>query len=643
MVGNTAGLGVQLLAVTLGLGAIVQQSIVVFTVLKIAGAAYLVYLGVQALRHRRSIAHAFASGTERLSTRRILREGFVVGVTNPKSIVLFTAILPQFVDRSLGHVPLQMMILGLDLPGHRPLERQHVGGGVGQRPGVARQAPGAPGGHRRHRRPDHDRARPAARPHRSQGLTPGRGGRAVPSRRPVGTAGLQGRGGPMSSSAEDDHAELPPVEMDALRVLYQAAGKLRLDPNRFPPPAFGLDEALHRVAGRSGRDGEPVNRRALYLSALGYLAGAAKRLPVSDDLVLAYRDYVASLAPPGVDGAEFRQLIGDDGSFDPVRAANEPDLLHDYQLSLRELINLYEGDVCNIALVAVGGQAAVAIYSELTTHKPIGDLDGWVNPKLWDTWGPALFKQMQVHEPPPEQAVAPPPGIEGFTATFLEHVDLFGHDLQNQLACAYSRGDEVVAMTYDLVESRDDEVTVDRGFVSATAIDDQRSRLRVLKIIGFSDPAAPGGDARVLPAVDGLHPVRRRERRGHRRTGTSPRRRRCSTSSAGCCATSGSTRCAPRRRRRTRSSRSICGSRRRRHGPRPAAVVASGRQLVHQVVQDWAKLWQSANATGRQLGGHCRCGAPATAERAPRAAPAGAGRAGPEHDGQLARGAVRAS
>jgi len=113
VVGNTAGLGVQLLAVTLGLGAVVQRSIVVFTMLKIAGAAYLVYLGVQALRHRRSIAHAFASGSERLSTRRILREGFVVGVTNPKSIVLFTAILPQFVDRSAGHVPVQMVILGL--------------------------------------------------------------------------------------------------------------------------------------------------------------------------------------------------------------------------------------------------------------------------------------------------------------------------------------------------------------------------------------------------------------------------------------------------------------------------------------------------------------------------------------------------
>lgn len=113
VVGNTAGLGVQLFAVAVGLGAVVQRSIVVFTLLRVAGAAYLVYLGVQALRHRRSIAHAFAAGAERLSMPRILREGFVVGVTNPKSIVLFAAILPQFVDRSAGHVPLQVALLGL--------------------------------------------------------------------------------------------------------------------------------------------------------------------------------------------------------------------------------------------------------------------------------------------------------------------------------------------------------------------------------------------------------------------------------------------------------------------------------------------------------------------------------------------------
>jgi threonine/homoserine/homoserine lactone efflux protein len=45
-------------------------------------------------------------------TRRIVREGFVVGLTNPKAIIVFTVVLPQFADPSRGHVPLQLLILG---------------------------------------------------------------------------------------------------------------------------------------------------------------------------------------------------------------------------------------------------------------------------------------------------------------------------------------------------------------------------------------------------------------------------------------------------------------------------------------------------------------------------------------------------
>ena len=46
-------------------------------------------------------------------TRRIVREGFVVGLTNPKAVVVFTVILPQFADPSRGHVPLQLLVLGI--------------------------------------------------------------------------------------------------------------------------------------------------------------------------------------------------------------------------------------------------------------------------------------------------------------------------------------------------------------------------------------------------------------------------------------------------------------------------------------------------------------------------------------------------
>lgn len=112
VIGNSAGEYVLVIAVAVGIGPLVEDSIVAFTAVKLAGAAYLVYLGVQALRHRRSVAAALNAGQARTSARRILRDGFVVGVTNPKGIVFFAAVLPQFVDRASGHVPLQLLLLG---------------------------------------------------------------------------------------------------------------------------------------------------------------------------------------------------------------------------------------------------------------------------------------------------------------------------------------------------------------------------------------------------------------------------------------------------------------------------------------------------------------------------------------------------
>jgi threonine/homoserine/homoserine lactone efflux protein len=113
VVGNAAGLFLQIAAVALGIGTIVERSIAAFTVIKLAGAIYLIYLGVQAVRHRRSLAQALNVPIEPKATRRILRDGLVVGVSNPKAIILFAAILPQFIDRPAGHVTLQLLLLGL--------------------------------------------------------------------------------------------------------------------------------------------------------------------------------------------------------------------------------------------------------------------------------------------------------------------------------------------------------------------------------------------------------------------------------------------------------------------------------------------------------------------------------------------------
>ena len=111
--GHAAGNYVVAAGVAVGLGTILERSATVFVVVKIAGAAYLTWLGIQAIRHRRSLASAFAAVAEPREGWRALRDGVVVGVTNPKSYILFGAILPQFVNRSAGHVPGQMLLLAL--------------------------------------------------------------------------------------------------------------------------------------------------------------------------------------------------------------------------------------------------------------------------------------------------------------------------------------------------------------------------------------------------------------------------------------------------------------------------------------------------------------------------------------------------
>ena len=113
VVGNTVGLFLVMVLVALGLGLVVAQSVVVFTVLKFAGAAYLVWLGIQAFRHRRRMQVGDAAPPVAMSWRRAVRQGFVVGVSNPKAFMIFAAVLPPFVATDRGAIPLQMFLLGL--------------------------------------------------------------------------------------------------------------------------------------------------------------------------------------------------------------------------------------------------------------------------------------------------------------------------------------------------------------------------------------------------------------------------------------------------------------------------------------------------------------------------------------------------
>lgn len=110
--GNTAGVVVIVVAVALGVGAVAAASATVFSVLKLAGAAYLIYLGIQTWRHRGDLVAGLGGGGAPPG-RRVVLQGMAVGATNPKVLVLFVALLPQFTDPDTGSPTTQMLVLGL--------------------------------------------------------------------------------------------------------------------------------------------------------------------------------------------------------------------------------------------------------------------------------------------------------------------------------------------------------------------------------------------------------------------------------------------------------------------------------------------------------------------------------------------------
>jgi threonine/homoserine/homoserine lactone efflux protein len=113
VVGNAAGVYVVAVLVAVGLGTLVQRSDTAFTVIKLAGAVYLVLLGVHAFRHRHDIAAEIEAQVPQVSRWQAARQGFVVGVGNPKALIIFGGVLPEFVDRQRGHVTEQMLLLSL--------------------------------------------------------------------------------------------------------------------------------------------------------------------------------------------------------------------------------------------------------------------------------------------------------------------------------------------------------------------------------------------------------------------------------------------------------------------------------------------------------------------------------------------------
>lgn len=113
VLGNSIGTLLLSVVVAVGLGPLLAHSKAFSITLQFAGGCYLLWLGFDAMRHRHAHAHAMTQREQvRPSRIQVIRQGFTVGILNPKSLVFFAAVFPHFVDRSKGNVTVQLLIFG---------------------------------------------------------------------------------------------------------------------------------------------------------------------------------------------------------------------------------------------------------------------------------------------------------------------------------------------------------------------------------------------------------------------------------------------------------------------------------------------------------------------------------------------------
>ena len=111
--GNVTGAFSLSVFVALGLGPVLERSEVAYIAVQWGGGLYLIYLGIEAIWKRSVHAADMANqGDVAPSIRRSIRDGFWVGALNPKGVVFFAAVLPQFIDRERGSITAQLIFLG---------------------------------------------------------------------------------------------------------------------------------------------------------------------------------------------------------------------------------------------------------------------------------------------------------------------------------------------------------------------------------------------------------------------------------------------------------------------------------------------------------------------------------------------------
>ncbi|MEQ6378522.1 LysE family translocator [Bacillaceae bacterium S4-13-56] len=102
---------VHITAVTLGISALIYQSVTAFTIIKYAGVAYLLYMAWQSFREKENSIKL--EEHQKLDYTSLYKKGILMNILNPKVSLFFLALLPQFVVKPMGFVPLQMLLLGI--------------------------------------------------------------------------------------------------------------------------------------------------------------------------------------------------------------------------------------------------------------------------------------------------------------------------------------------------------------------------------------------------------------------------------------------------------------------------------------------------------------------------------------------------
>ena len=112
--GNALGMLLLSVFIAVGLGPLLQRSELLLVVVQVLGGLYLIHLGVGAYRHRQEHADDMIKIEEiKPSNFQILRQGFTVGALNPKALVFFSAVFPQFVDSESGSITFQLLMFGV--------------------------------------------------------------------------------------------------------------------------------------------------------------------------------------------------------------------------------------------------------------------------------------------------------------------------------------------------------------------------------------------------------------------------------------------------------------------------------------------------------------------------------------------------